>query len=350
MKKNRNRFISVISGVLTVFLVSLLISSCTQSEPTLNAPVPTASFIYNVLTPTGYASPQNLELINTSTNAMGAYWFIPGIGNFTGDTVKATAMFAGTYEVKMLAGGPGGLSDTVRQTVTIPDDNPYAVDPNGIMAILTGASIGNTQRTWVASRVINSVIVWDTYDHCLGQIDGGSGAWWAYGQAEITPGTGRDGYFDDSYTFALGQNSQFIYNDNNTVYLDNGGSPWTKALPPPWNTTLNTVSSSDVYNAAPALKPWGSGNFTYTIAPAPAGDKQLGTITVNGAGAHFGVQDKANGMEQVTPTATSVKYDILRISTGLKDSSTGATYDQIIVGLHYDAGGDVWTFMFRSNY
>ena len=444
MKKNR--FISVLFGVLAVFFVGLLFGSCSQNEPTLNVPVPTASFTYNTLTPTNASTPQNLELINTSQNGMVAFWVIPNIGNFKGDTIRVSIGRAGNYTVKMAAGGPGGLSDTITQTVNIPQDNPFAVtasfkynilvptsftnsqnlelintshnslsaswsisdatgadmgtytgddvkvtipsagtytvqltaagndilsdivtqtvvitednpygmNPDGIFGVLDGSGIGLTQRTWIPPRVVNTVIVWDTFDNCLKQIDGGGGAWWAFGSQEIaTDGSGRDGYLDDKYTFT--NSNEYIYDDNNTIYLDNSGSGWTKALPAPWNSTLGTVNtttagsySDALFSVVPAFKSWGSGNFTYKIAAPPAGAMNLGTVTVNGTGAHIGLPDKTNSGDMTTAiTVSSITYDVLRISTGLTDATTGATYDQIIFGVN--ESGTVWTFMLRSD-
>lgn len=449
---NKNILKPVIVGMLGVSLSVFLISSCSKKTPTLNAPVPTASFTYNTLTPTSVQMAQNLELINTSKNGMVAYWSVTNsagnkVGTYTGDTVKLILAHAGSYTVKLAAGGPGGLSDSVSQTVsmaqdnpyavlasftyktltptsvtnnqnleltntsrngnsvswliagvgnftgddvkvgipfagaykitltatgyggmtdtstqtvTIAQDNPYAMD-NSIKGVLTGSALKLTQRTWIPERVVNSVIVWDNYADCLNQINGGGGAWWGFGTSEITPGTGRDGYLDDKYTF--NQSGNFIYNDNNTVYLDQGGSGWTKALPAPWNGYLGTYASTHdstittssqaptastaVYGAVPALKPWGSGTFTYSIAAAPAGAYQLGTVTVSGVGAHIGLQDKAASGDENTPLVASKTYDVLKINTGLKDATTGATYDEIIFGLQ--ESGLVWTYMFRSD-
>jgi len=347
----KNNIISSI--ILSTALLSMGLSSCSKDEPTLNAPTPTANFTYNILTPTSYAAPQNLELINTSASSTGAYWYIPDIGAtgdnyiFSVDTAKVTIMFAGDYEVKMLAGGPGGLSDTIRQTIKIEKDNPYAVDPDGIMGVLTGAGLGLEQRTWIPYRVVNSVIVYDTYDNALNVIDGKGGPWWAFGPGEIAQGTGREGYLDDKYTFTFGKIGQFIYNDNNTIYLDQGGSGWTAALPAPWNSFGGTTSSTDLFNLVPALKPWTSGTFGYSISPAPAGAMKLGTITVNGTGAHMGLPDKTNSGDMTTSiTVNSIKYDVLRIVMDAVDDS-GTHFDMIVIGVQEP--GLVWTYMFRSN-
>lgn len=332
----------------------LLFSACSKEDSgSLEVTVPTASFTSGSLTPSE-ANPSNVELINTSSQAMTAYWSVlddagNSVGTFTGDTVRLALTFAGTYTVKMAAGGPGGLSDTIQQAVTVDKDNVFAVGPTTLLGILTGAALGKTSRTWKADRVVSTVIVWDTYDNCLGQINGGAGAWWAFGPGEIaTDGSGRDGYFDDTYTFNFAKVGKMVYDDHNTVYLDNGGSGWTKALPTPWNTTQATVSSTTLYDAVPALKPWGSGTFGYTIAAAPAGELKQGTITITGKGGHFGLQDKINNAEEVTPTANAVTYDVLEMKTDQVDAS-GKHYDMLAIGVHYDADGNVFTFMMRSD-
>lgn len=352
---------NILKSVAAVGLAAGILSSCSKSTPTLNVSVPMASFTYNMLRPTSDTTAENLELINTSTNAMTGYWSVTDdegntIGTYTGDTVKLAIVFAGTYNVKMAAAGPGGLSDTIQQTVTIDKDNTYAAGATTLLGVLTGAALGKTQRTWMADRVVNSVIVapgpannGEGFTTALNQINGtGGGVWWAFGPGEIDPKTGRNGYFDDQYTFTFGKTGQLIYDDNKTVYLDQGGSGWTKALPSPWNSYLGTTSSTDLYNLVPALKPWGSGTFSYALASAPVGAMKLGQITVKGVGAHFGLPDKTNAGELVTPTVSSITYDVLQLQTGLKDSD-GTIYDEITVGLTYDSAGDVWTFMFRSN-
>jgi hypothetical protein len=451
---NKNIFKSVISGVLVVSFMSILLGSCSKgTTPTLNAPVPTASFTYNMLTPTSVSTAQNLELINTSQNGMvanwsvtnslggiiGTYkgdtirlvlahagiytvtmassgpgglsdsisqqvtlaqdnpyavlanftykiltptdvvnnqnlelintskngdssisWSIVGVGSFTGDTVKVGIPFAGTYTVNLTAKGYGGMTDVATQTITIANDNPYAEDIS-ITGVLTGSAIQKTKRSWFPIRVIAGVLLWDNYNDVLAGIDAGGGsAWYYFGQygETATNGTGRDAYFDDTSTFD--QSGNFIYNDNNTIYVDGTGSGWTKALNPQlaagnYNSTaagpykVNSTgefSTPIISTTYPQVAPWGSGNFSYTIAPAPAGAMNLGTVTVTGVGAHIGLCDKSNTIEQVTPTLPSVTYDILRISTNLTDA--GGTYDEIIFGVAVNNIGNWWGFRYKS--
>jgi hypothetical protein len=105
-------------------------------------------------------------------------------------------------------------------------------------------------------------------------------------------------------------------------------------------------ASNVFFGTYPQDKAWGSGNFTYTFTTS-GGAMGLGTITVKGAGAHIGLPDKTNTIEQVTPTITSVTYDILRISTNLTDA--GGTYDEIIFGLFVSGtGNNYWGFRYKS--
>lgn len=325
-----------------------------------------ASFKYQVLTPTSFTNPQNLELFNTSLYSTSASWTVTGadgssVGTFTGDTAKVTILSAGTYTVKLTATGNGGLTSTATQTVNIAQDNPYGLDPNGIFGILDGSGIGLTQRTWIPNRVAAACVVWDSYADVLSAVNGGGGAWWQFGAAELADGTGREGYLDDKYTFTVGKPGQLIYNDNNTVYLDNSGSPWTKALPSPWNGYQGTYASTRdsaisfsqspttvstaVYNVVPALKPWGSGTFTYSISPT-GGAMGLGTVTVNGVGAHIGLSDKSNTIEQVTPASQSLTYDVLKIT--LNQTDDGGTYDEIVFGIFVANINNYWGFRLKS--
>ena len=348
MKKSS---ISIGYLALIVSFLSLFLSSCIEKEPSLGA-IPAPSFKTVALTPTSDLTAANVELINTTQSPSIAYWNIEGLGTFKGDTVQVAFIFAGDYPVQLTVVGQGGTG-TITQTVNVPNDNPYAVGPTTILGILTGAALGDTQRTWMPNRVTAGVALYDSYADVLSAMDAGGGsAWYYFGQyGELaTDGTGRDAYFDDKYTFGFGVVGTFDFNDNSTVYLDGGSSPWTKALQgslngSPYNAYSGNVASAPVYAANPANQPWASGKFTYNIAPAPAGAMKLGQIIVNGVGAHFGLQDKSNTNEQVTPTSTSLTYDVLRITTALTDA--GGTYDLIIVGL-MDNGNNYWGFQFKS--
>ena len=73
----------------------------------------------------------------------------------------------------------------------------------------------------------------------------------------------------------------------------------------------------------------------------------LGTITVNGVGSHLGLPDKSNTIEQVTPTISSVTYDVLKMS--LNQTDAGGTYDEIVFGLFVaNTTNNYWAFRYKS--
>ena len=287
-----------------------------------------------------------------------------GSGHFN---VNFNSSASGTcyFVIKFGCNGPGYINTSIDNVSLVAGGT---VGTGSITDVLTGSSLSLTQRTWIPERKLGTCIVDPDYATALTHLNaGGAGSWWAFGTQEIAPITGREGYFDDQYTF--NQAGDFIYSDANTVYLDAAGSDWTKALPAPWNSYLGTYATmrdstitfsqviaatntptpvtTALYTVVPALKPWSSGKFSYSIAPAPAGAYKLGTITVTGLGAHIGLADKTNAGDNVTPKATSITYDVLKITTGLKDAATGAAYDEIILGIQEP--GLVWTYMFRSD-
>ena len=337
---NKRISLTTVSLSLVVAIISLLFGSCSEKEPSLGA-LPVPSFKSVALTPTSDLNAANIELINTTPTSSIAYWNVPGVGMVKGDTVQVAFVFAGDYPVTLYTAGQGGL-DSCTQTINVAQDNPYAVGPTTLLGVLTGASLGNTERTWMASLTANACVVWDTYTDVLSAINGGGGAWWGNSIGDATlDGGGRTGYFDDKYTFTFGNTGQLIYDDNNSVFLD-GSSGWVMALQTYGGAVGNFVSN-DVYSANPSCQPWASGTFTYSIASAPAGVMKLGQITVHGVGAHFGMQDKANGSDQTVPTVPLITYDVLQIKTDQTDAK--GTYDQIDIGIN---DGNWWGFSFRS--
>ena len=356
MKKQFSKIAAIIG--LATCSMSLMVS-CTSNEPTLGK-TPTPSFTFQEIKPASDSLPQNILLINTSSPKGIAYWNIKGAGKFTGDTVRTTVVFKGTYEVDLLIAGQGGV-DSLKQNIVVAKDNPLAISPTSLLNIMTNAT-GTGSKLWYAARAIGACVVGPDIATNLNAIaKGGSGWWWGFGPGEIaTDGSGRDGYLDDSYTFFFGPDFKFTYDDKGTCFLDGGGSGWTGALVgntvtasftkpigTPYKQALGNYMTADVYGANPALKPWGPGTYSYTLVPG-AGAKGLGQITVNGIGAHFGLQDKTPSGDLLTPTATSITYDVQKIDLNQTDITTGKTYDQIIIGTNNN--GVVWSFIFRSNH
>ena len=348
---NKNIKILVTTGVF--ILVVSIMNSCMEKDPSLGA-LPVPSFKSVPITPAN-GSPFNVMLINTTPTPGIAFWTTSIGARLRGDTVRAMFTYAGDYSVQLKIAGQGGI-DSLTQVINVPENNPYAVDANSILALLSGAGLGLDQRTWMPERAVNTVVRWTGNENILNWINGneviGVPAV-AFGTDDIADGSAWNGYFDDQYTFTFDLAQRFIYDDNKTVSLDGGDplfvSAWIQALPTPWNTYKGTTSSTDLYNLVPDLKPWGSGIFTYSIEVAPAGDRGLGTITVNGIGAHIGFQDKTDknsgAANQVIPTVESITYDILQISRNLTDE--GGIYDRIIVGVTPRVG-QAWSFMLKS--
>ena len=239
---NKNKIRTVVLGVLAVALVSIVISSCSKKTPFLTTAAPTGSITANVLTPTSYDNPYNLQLISAYQYGMVAYWTIPGVGTYQGDTVNVVIPSAGTYDVQLVVGGPGGVSDTIHQSVTITANNPYAVNlPN----VLTGGK-GNTAGqkwyigTWTAMRSLD-----------LSSVD-----WNMEGPSGYAPDTSM---LNDVITFtpsAADPNSGgFSYNPNGDVFVNQSaaslfadgnpsGSFVTKDYTPPTNATWNITQEN----------------------------------------------------------------------------------------------------------
>ncbi len=351
MKKQFSK-IAAFLGILTGSVALML--SCTANEPTLGK-IPTPSFSFKETTPISDSLPQNILLVNTTSPKGIAYWNIKGVGTFKGDTVKATTVFKGTYEVDLVVAAQGGVTDTLKQNIVINNDNPLAISPKSLLNVLTNA-IGTKSKVWYAPRILYTCVVGPDIATNLAAIAAGGGAWWGFGPGEIDPTTGRNGYLDDAYTFYFGKDFKYVYDDKGTTFLDGGGSGWTKALTgstvsasagsspigTPYKNAVGNYPTSEVYGANPALVKWGPGTFTYSIAPPPAGAMGLGQITVNGVGAHLAMQDKTPGGDLLTPTASSITYDILKMD--LNVTSGGKTYDQLIIGF------GIWAFVLRSDH
>lgn len=351
---NKNKSIRIIAIAVVAAMVSIAFDSCDKST---ESPLPIASFTNTVLTPTS-SEPHNLQLINTTeTKCRFATWDISGLGLFMGDTMLITIPSAGSYDVKLTVVTHQGDADATMQTVNILEDNPYAGTRTNILGVISGYGLGDgtTSRTWIAQRIINTVIRGQDYDYCLNMINTGGwdsndwcgapwcGSWWAFRESDIDPVNGRNGYFDDEYTFTT--DGDFAYDDNNTVFLDGCNSDWqnwNNLIPCDIGTYPSTDGSGAIYQKDTRLLPWGSGDFTYSVQ-LNSGAKGLGTLTVKGVGAHMGLMDKANNGTISFPEE-SVSYDVLRIETDIVDSATGKRCDRLILGIN-DWNG-LWAFTF----
>jgi hypothetical protein len=262
-------------------------------------------------------------LANKSSVASMPYWASSdlnlGFSDLKGDSIKLNFIFPGTYNVKMLVAGAGGI-DTITKAVTTTQPDPNACAQTTPLGFLASC----TSKVWKMNPAAGSI-------KC-GQFAGG-GEWWSSGTAEVTS---RPCFFNDTWTFTFNKVGDLAYDDKGDFYSDGYGGV----------TPSNSCQASTQYTTA--QKAWGTGNFKYAVI-AGAGVKGLGQIKLIGLGAHFGVPKSVNGNEMPTgPTATSVTYDIWSM-THVSDAS--GTYDLLMVTLHYgnwSATEGWWTFTLRS--
>src|ERR1035437_6942355 len=242
-----------------------------------------------------------------------------GYSDLKGDSVKLNFIFPGTYSVKMLVAGAGGI-DSITKTITTTQPDPNACVQTTPLGFLASC----TSKVWKMNPAAGSI-------KC-GQFAGG-GEWWSIGAADVAL---RSCFYNDTWTFSFNKAHDLAYDDKGDFYSDGYGGI----------TPSNSCQASTQYTAA--QKPWGSGSFKYAIIEG-AGVKGLGQIKLIGLGAHFGVAKSVNGNEMPTgPTATSVTYDIWSMKH-VSDSS--GTYDLLTVTLHYgnwSATEGWWTFTLRS--
>ena len=279
---------------------------------------PVADFVATVA-----ADGHTVLLANKSSVASMPYWSAPdlnlGFSDLKGDSLKLNFIFPGTYSVKMLVAGAGGI-DSITKTITTTSPDPNACATTTPLGFLASC----TSKTWKMNPAAGSI-------QC-GQFAGG-GEWWSIGAADVAL---RPCFYNDTYTFTFNKAGTFVYDDKGDFYSDNyiGNSPST------------TCQLSSQYTAAQAA--WGSGNFKYAIISG-TGVKGLGQIKLIGVGAHFGVPKSVNGNEMPSgPTATSVTYDIWSM-THVSDAS--GTYDLLTVTIHYGNWSPTdgwWTFTLRS--
>ncbi len=306
---------SMIAGAL----IGLVMTGCSkEDDPTLGA-LPSADFR---ITPTA-TNPNTVSLENTSSSAGIAYWEVPALNltsaDLKGNKVDVNFTFAGTYQVKLMLAGQGGVS-TVTKSVTINQNDPNACNGT-VIGFLTGCGT----KTWKLNPAPNALWV--------SQWAGGDGSWWASGAQEVID---RPCMFNDEYKFTFNAAQDFVFDDKGDFYSDGylGNSP------------NNSCQASSNYTAAQA--PWASGNFNYVVVPT-GGHYGLGQIKLLGLGAHFGIQKAINDNE--TPngaTATSVTYDVKSMQ---HVSDPAGDYDLLTVTMHYGSWSSTegwWTFTLRS--
>jgi hypothetical protein len=319
MKKHNIHIFGAFSAVLA--LAGLILFFGCKKEATLKlGTVPTPDFSAIVGT-----DGHTVTLVNKSSTASIPYWAAPdinlGYSDLQGDSAKVNFIFPGTYTIKMLVVGSGGI-DSLSKTVTTTQPDPNACDPSTPMGFIASC----TQKTWKLNP--------DAGAFKVGQY-AGDGGWWSSGSGEVS---GRPCLFNDEYTFKFNKAGDFIY-DQGDFWTD-GGTDWPAS-----------AGCYDDSQYSSGQQAWGSGNFHYVIIPG-AGVKGLGQLKVIGFGAHLALQKPINGNDASNVvTATSVTYDIWSMQSDLTDAT--GTYDLLTVTLHYGNWSPTdgwWTYTFISRH
>jgi len=274
-----------------------------SSNPGLGAK-PKADF--NIVT----TSDPNVVILVNKANPSIPYWIIPATNQqLTGDSAKVHFTFAGTYSIKMLAEGNGGL-DSVTKTVTITQNDPTACQ-TGIQGFIASCS----QKTWKLNPVAYATMVGPAP---------GDGSWWGNPAGDVTGLRACD--YNDQYIFSFNAAGTFVY-DNKGDFFDDG------------YMGLATGGCEPNANLTGAQKGWGSGTFSYSIIDNGGGKYQL---KLNGQGAHIGLAKVQNGGEYTSgPVNSSITYDILSMT------HDPGGFDLMQLSIQ-SASGTFWTFTLRS--
>ncbi len=295
---------SFIPGLLLLAVV-LFLYSCKYDVKDLIAK-PVASF---TVTPVS-GVPNKYVLTSTSQNSFRYDWDKGGAGFVKGQQVDTVYFpYMGSYTIKLLVFGQSGM-DSTSQVI-----NVTANDPTACVGTPLGFITSCTAKKWKLDPAAAAYKVGPNPD---------DGSWWSNNSGDVTA---RSCEFNDEYTFAFSAARTFTYDNKGDFYGDGYLG----------NNSFACQPSSN-YTAAQA--PWGSGSFTYTFT-AGAGVNHLGQLTVNGLGAHIGLQKVRNGGEVTSGPATSITYDVLAAT-----HVTAGNYDLLILGVNI--GGGWWTFRLRS--
>lgn len=257
------------------------------------------------------ATANSMVLVNKSSIASIPYWKVVSTGQkLTGDSAKVNFVFAGTYNIMLLVAGNGGV-DSVIKPVTIAQNDPNACNGTAI-GFLTGCGT----RTWKLNPAAGA--------YKVGDASPDAGNWWSSGSGDVTS---RSCEFNDTYTFTFNAVGTFVYDNKGDFYADGY-----------MGTNSNGCETNAQFTAI--QKPWGSGNFNYTVSEK-TGLKKLGQLTVSGLGAHIGLQKVTSNGEVTSGPVSSITYDILEMT----HDPGGFDIIKLTVAL---PGGGWWTFALRS--
>ena len=159
------------------------------------------------------ATPNIIELQNTSSVAGVALWDLGNGTTVKGDAVSATYPFAGEYTVTMSLYTTGG-SATISKVVTISTDDYGLLDTPGFNA-LTGGANAVEGKTWVFARYTKGHFgVGDV--NAAPELNGPS--WW-----QCDP-NGKDGcsLYTNEFTF-IQKGTKLIWKNNGNIYTNANG-------------------------------------------------------------------------------------------------------------------------------
>ncbi|ODT92694.1 MAG: hypothetical protein ABS85_08395 [Sphingobacteriales bacterium SCN 48-20] len=260
-------------------IAALVITGCSPDEQNKElGALPDASF-----TATPIPGMVNRYLL-TSTSSHTTQWRWDngdGSGTRFGKAVD-TAYFpsAGSYTIKLLAMGQGGI-DSASQSVTVAADDPNGCV--GLKAVLTGCA----SKTWKIKPAAGALRI--------GPPDL-TAIWWENPLADVTA---RSCTFNDRFTFT-NTGSVFNFNNQGDIWVeDENGAPWP-------NDIGAAIGCHPITDIAAQYRAWGSGTHSFSVI----GNSK---IRVAGTGAFLGIY-KAGDNGTTAGPESSITYDVVSYS------------------------------------
>jgi len=285
------------SGLVALLASAALLSACEYDVKDL-APAPEASF-----TVAPIAGQVNKYLLTSnSTNAFMYEWDKGDGKGYVRTQSTDTAYYPdkGTYTVRLIAYGQGGMATTSQQ-INVAADDPSAQTP---MKLLTG----NSSKTWVLDQPGGGALYIGPSDF--------SATWWSNSAADVTA---RACQFNDEYTFS--SNGTFNFDNKGDMWIDEeGGNVWP-------NDVGLSIGCHQNAEWPAKYATWGSGTHQFSII-------NNNKLKVTGKGAHLGLY-KAGDADLTNTPVESITYDIVSI-----------TADKLVVKKDY--GWGAWRFTFKA--